>query len=98
QKTWKHGSAFALFLKKFEANGITRKIKFDENGLRTDVSFEVVDLAANGVFKNGNWSANVPDRLEIQRNFTKDYETRKQEIQNQTIKVTTLLEPPYVML
>ncbi|CAF1410580.1 unnamed protein product [Adineta steineri] len=98
QKTWKHGSAFSLFLKKFEANGITRKIKFDENGLRTDVSFEVVDLAANGVFKNGNWSANVPDRLEIQRNFTKDYETRKQEIQNQTIKVTTVLEPPYVML
>ena len=35
----------------FEANGITGAIKFDENGLRTDVSFEVVDLAANGVSK-----------------------------------------------
>lgn len=37
----------------FEANGITGAIKFDENGLRTDVSFEVVDLAANGVSKVG---------------------------------------------
>jgi ABC-type branched-subunit amino acid transport system substrate-binding protein len=40
-----------LILFQFEANGITGKIKFDENGLRTDVSFEVVDLAANGVNK-----------------------------------------------
>ncbi|UJR36108.1 hypothetical protein I4U23_028843 [Adineta vaga] len=98
QKPWRHGAAFSLFLKKFEANGITGKLKFDENGLRTDVSFEVVDLAANGVSKNGNWSANSPDRLEIRRNFSKDYETRKQEIQNQTLKVTTVIEPPYVML
>ncbi|CAF0743543.1 unnamed protein product [Rotaria sordida] len=98
QKPWTHGSAFSLFLKKFEANGITGKIKFDENGLRTDVSFEVVDLGASGVQKNGNWSSNVPNRLEIRRNFTKDYETRKKEIQNQTLKVTTVIEPPYVML
>jgi len=40
-----------VFFKQFEANGITGKIRFDENGLRTDVSFEVVDLAANGVNK-----------------------------------------------
>ncbi|CAF3385471.1 unnamed protein product [Rotaria sp. Silwood1] len=98
QKPWIHGSAFSLFLKKFEANGITGKIKFDENGLRTDVSFEVVDLAADGVQKNGNWSSNIPNRLEIRRNFTKDYETRKKEIQNQTLKVTTVIEPPYVIL
>jgi len=51
QRPWQHGSAFALFLKTFEANGITGKIKFDNNGLRTDVSFEVVDLAVNGVKK-----------------------------------------------
>ncbi|CAF4607451.1 unnamed protein product, partial [Rotaria magnacalcarata] len=31
-------------------------------------------------------------------NFTKDYETRIKEIQNQTLKVTTVIEPPYVML
>ncbi|CAF4796115.1 unnamed protein product, partial [Rotaria socialis] len=98
QTPWMHGSALSHFLKKFEANGITGKIKFDENGLRTDVSFEVVDLAADGVQKNGNWSSNAPDRLEIKRNFTKDYETRIKEIQNQTLKVTTVIEPPYVML
>jgi hypothetical protein len=40
-----------LILFKFEANGITGKINFDENGLRTDVSFEVVDLAVGGVQK-----------------------------------------------
>ncbi len=43
------------------------------------------------VFQNGNWSANVPNRLEIRRNFSKDYETRKQEIQNQKLKVTTVI-------
>lgn len=32
-------------------NGITGKIKFDENGLRTDISLEVVDLVADGVNK-----------------------------------------------
>ncbi|CAF1332816.1 unnamed protein product [Adineta steineri] len=97
QKPWVHGSAFALFLKTFEANGITGKIKFDENGVRTDVSLEVVDLGADGVVKNGRWSANVPNRLEIHRNFTKDYETRKQEIQHQKLKITSVIEPPYVM-
>ncbi|CAF2721364.1 unnamed protein product [Rotaria sp. Silwood2] len=97
QQPWIHGSAFSLFLKTFEVNGITGKIKFDDNGLRTDVSFEVVDLAATGVNKNGYWSSNIPNRLEVQRNFTKDYEIRKQEIQNQRLKVTTLIEPPYVM-
>ncbi len=40
-----------MILLKFEANGITGKIKFDENGVRTDVSFEVVDLAADGIHK-----------------------------------------------
>ena len=91
----------------FEANGITGKIKFDENGLRTDVTFEVVDLAAHGVnrvrqnetseeaiewiVQNGKWSANTPNRLDIQRNFTKDYEIRKQEIQHQKLKVTTVI-------
>ncbi|CAF2995238.1 unnamed protein product [Rotaria socialis] len=98
QEPWIHGSAFSLFIKTFEANGITGKIKFDENGLRTDVSFEVVDLVADGVNRNGFWSSNLPDRLEIQRNFTKDYEVRKQEIQNQVLKVISLLEPPYVTL
>jgi hypothetical protein len=44
---------FIDFISKFEVNGITGKIKFDENGLRTDVSFEVVDLAADGVQKVG---------------------------------------------
>ncbi|CAF1177003.1 unnamed protein product [Adineta steineri] len=97
QKPWVHGSAFALFLKTFEANGITGKIKFDENGVRTDVSLEVVDLGADGVVKNGRWAANVPNRLEIHRNFTKDYETRKQEIQHQKLKITSVIEPPYVM-
>ncbi|UJR09982.1 hypothetical protein I4U23_014206 [Adineta vaga] len=97
QKPWIHGAAFALFLKTFEANGITGKIKFDENGLRTDITLEVVDLVANGVNKNGNWSSNAPDRLEIRRNLTKDYETRKQEIQHQELKVTSVIEPPYVM-
>ncbi|CAF3689070.1 unnamed protein product [Rotaria sp. Silwood1] len=98
QQPWIHGSAFSLFLKTFEVNGITGKIKFDDNGLRTDVSFEVVDLADNGVNKNGLWSSNIPNRLEIERNYSKDYEIRKQEIQNEILKVTTLIEPPYVML
>ena len=66
-----HGSAFSHFLKKvsrreccrclvclsqFEANGITGKIKFDENGLRTDIALEVVDLAADGVHRVGRES------------------------------------------
>lgn len=33
----------------------------------------------------------MPDRLVIQRNFTKDYEVRKQEIQYQKLKVATLI-------
>lgn len=41
--------------------------------------------------QNGNWSSNSPNRLEVKRNFDKDYETRKKEIQNQTLKVTTVL-------
>ena len=40
-----------IFRYQFEANGITGKIKFDENGLRTDISFEVVDLAPDGIQK-----------------------------------------------
>ncbi len=59
-------------------------IKYAEN-------FEEVFLDEKVVVQNGNWSANAPERLEIQRNFTKDYETRKQEIQNQTLKVTTVI-------
>jgi hypothetical protein len=41
--------------------------------------------------QNGKWSANTPNRLEIQRNYTKDYEIRKQEIQHQKLKVTTVI-------
>ncbi|CAF1315137.1 unnamed protein product [Didymodactylos carnosus] len=95
-----YGFKFASFLKRFEVNGITGIIKFDENGLRTkDLKFDVIDLADDGVQKIGTWTSSYDCvRLNIQRNYTKDFEIRKHEIENQNLRVITIIEPPYVML
>lgn len=38
--------------------GLTGKIKFDQEGFRTDIELELVDLTQNGLRVTGTWNTN----------------------------------------
>ena len=49
--TWEHGNSLINYMKMADINGLTGRIKFDENGLRTDFELEIVELKKHGLDK-----------------------------------------------
>ena len=49
--TWEHGNSLINYMKMADINGLTGRIKFDENGLRTDFELEIVELKKHGLEK-----------------------------------------------
>jgi ionotropic glutamate receptor len=48
---------FTLF--QVEMTGLTGTIKFDQHGLRTDFTLEIVELKKDGLNKVGTWNENT---------------------------------------
>ena len=65
--TWEHGNSLINYMKMADINGLTGRIKFDENGLRTDFELEIVELKKHGldkVYLNKPWiSSLIPQTL-----------------------------------
>ena len=49
--TWEHGNSLINYMKMADINGLTGRVKFDENGLRTDFELEIVELKKHGLDK-----------------------------------------------
>ena len=49
--TWEHGNSLINYMKMADINGLTGRIKFDEDGLRTDFELEIVELKKHGLDK-----------------------------------------------
>ena len=49
--TWEHGNSLINYMKMADINGLTGRIKFDENGLRTDFELEIVELKKHSLEK-----------------------------------------------
>ena len=68
--------------------GLTGTIKFDQHGLRTDFTLEIVELKKDGLIQVGNW--NEKYGVNFTRNFTESYSEIVESLQNKTLVVTTI--------
>ena len=76
-------------MKLVEMHGLTGKVKFDERGLRTDFTLEIVELRRHGLKKVGSWQDK--DGIKFSRNFMKTYSEIVESLQNKTLVVTTVV-------
>ena len=49
ETSWAHGSSLINYMKMTQFNGLSGKIKFDSQGLRTDFDLDVLELQATGL-------------------------------------------------
>ena len=77
---------FSLY--QVEMKGLTGTIKFDQHGLRSDFTLEIVELKKDGLIKVGVWMENMG--VNFTRNFTENYNEIVDSLQNKTLVVTTI--------
>ena len=77
-----------FFSYQVEMKGLTGTIKFDQHGLRSDFTLEIVELKKDGLIKVGVWMENMG--VNFTRNFTENYNEIVDSLQNKTLVVTTI--------
>ncbi|XP_055615442.1 glutamate receptor ionotropic, kainate 2 isoform X2 [Toxorhynchites rutilus septentrionalis] len=97
ETTWKSGYSVINYMKTSTVHGLTRMVKFDHEGYRTDFLLDITELGPAGLEKVGVW--NSTEGL----NFTRKKEHTALAfddgtLQNRTFIVLTALSPPYGML
>uniref|UniRef100_A0A182HTL3 Ionotropic glutamate receptor C-terminal domain-containing protein n=1 Tax=Anopheles arabiensis TaxID=7173 RepID=A0A182HTL3_ANOAR len=95
--TWKNGYSVINYMKSSTIHGLTRSIKFDHQGHRSDFLLDLIELGPAGLEKVGVW--NSTEGL----NFTRKTEQAAHAmddgtLQNRTFLVLTAISPPYGML
>ena len=88
ENTWQHGNSLINYMKMMEIRGLTGLVKFDQYGLRTDFTLDIVELHKSGLEKVGTWH----DRfgIEFDRLTSLKSSEPKKTIENKTIVVTTI--------
>ena len=67
---------------------MTGTIKFDQHGLRSDFTLEIVELKKDGLVKVGYWLESMG--VNFTRNFTENYNDVVESLQNKTLVVTMI--------
>ena len=88
EETWQHGNSLVNYMKLVEMDGLTGKVKFDQRGLRTDFTLEIIELKKHGLERVGSW--HDQRGIEFSRNFTETYSEIVESLQNKTLVVTTI--------
>ncbi|XP_025421709.1 glutamate receptor ionotropic, kainate 3-like isoform X2 [Sipha flava] len=97
--SWKHGFTLINHMKMAkDFKGLTGKIKFDQEGFRTDIELELVDLTQNGLRVTGTWNAKTG--INVSTGIVSETTTVGQEfdLRNMSFIVITALTQPYGMV
>ena len=82
------GKVWSLVLVFFSSVFVFPKVKFNQRGLRTDFSLEIIELKKHGLERVGTW--HDQRGIEFSRNFTETYSEIVESLQNKTLVVTTI--------
>ncbi|KAF8784441.1 glutamate receptor ionotropic, kainate 2-like isoform X2 [Argiope bruennichi] len=88
------GSSIINFMKPSSIQGLTGKVKFDEQGFRSEFVLDLIYLTKDGLEKIGAWAPGKG--INITKNMSNEYDTLL--LQNKTLIVTTYVNSPYAML
>ncbi|CAG0921786.1 unnamed protein product [Notodromas monacha] len=91
---WEHGHSLINYMKLEDMEGLTGKIVFDSQGLRTFFSLDLMKLTERGLVKAGVWTPNQISYIPIDHTIAK---FESSSLFNRTLIVTTVLSDPYAM-
>ena len=88
EETWQHGNSLVNYMKLVEMDGLTGKVKFDQVGLRTDFTLEIVELKRKGLTKIGSW--HDQHGFKFLNHPTESGSDAMGSLENKTLVVTTI--------
>ncbi|XP_015783422.1 glutamate receptor ionotropic, kainate 2 [Tetranychus urticae] len=96
EEPWQYGITLTNYMRMITVRGLTGDIKFDRNGLRTDVRLKLIELTNEGLKEVGEWTSEK--RVQFIGNYSKTMEEiLKATLKNKTLVVTTFPGRPYTM-
>lgn len=100
QMNWGHGASLINFMKDGQSmlHGLTGLVQFDNEGLRTNIALDIMELSYNGLQRIGAWNSTENDGLRITRLLPPPSGQDNESLQNKTFIVLTALSEPYGML
>lgn len=100
QMNWGHGASLINFMKDGQSmlHGLTGMVQFDNEGLRTNIALDIMELSYNGLQLVGTWNSTESDGLRITRLVSPASRQESESLQNKTFIVLTALSDPYGML
>jgi len=97
EQSWAHGNSLVNYMKMVEFVGLSGKIEFDTQGLRTKFELDLMELQMTGLAKVGSW--NSLDKLSLARvEKEADEGGALHAMANKSFVITSILNPPYTML
>jgi hypothetical protein len=72
-------------------HGLTGLVQFDNEGLRTNIAMDIMELSYNGLQRIGTWNSTENDGLRITRQLPAPSGQDNENLQNKTFKVLTAL-------
>lgn len=96
RRPWPQGKLVVDHMKTLTFKGMTGEIKFDRDGYRRNFTLDIVELKPGGLKKVGIWSSS--SGVAFSNNYVSVLKEAMLSLKNKTLKVTTLITKPYVML
>ncbi|XP_022249395.1 glutamate receptor ionotropic, kainate 2-like [Limulus polyphemus] len=96
EQPWTQGNIVVNYMRMITTRGLTGEIRFDKFGFRSDFKMKLIELTREGLHYAGDWS--TKEGINITSNTSKAFAGVKATLKNRTLVVTTLLNPPYVVL
>lgn len=99
QASWDHGFSLLNFMRTTEIEGLTGTLRFDNQGIRTDYSLDIVELSPDmeSTVTIGNVDLNTFNLSRIER-AKDDLRRELESVRNKTFVVQIALSEPYNML
>lgn len=93
---WNKGYTIINYLKNVKYDGLSGKIEFDNNGIWSNFSVDILELGENRLDKIGSWMHDIDNptqRLKIKRNPVELLEKKIDDnsLRNKTLKIITAL-------
>lgn len=96
-ETWPLGSTIINYIRTMTVDGLTGSIKFDDEGFRSEIEVDILEVMAHGFEKVGTWTAE--DGLTGSRRIIPAVEQERNDtMKGKNFIVLTALSAPYGML
>ncbi|CAH0586967.1 unnamed protein product [Chrysodeixis includens] len=96
-ESWNYGSSIVNYIRTMEIDGLTGIVRFDEDGFRSDVEIDVLEVMSYGLDKVGTWT--IEDGfVETKVDVPEAEQEGSESMKGKHFIVLTALSAPYGML